>query len=77
MKKVYTPEELALRDGKRSSEIWVAYQGKIYNVTSSPLFKNGKHYRHEAGKDLTEAMRKAPHLDEVMDKFPVVGTLIA
>jgi ferredoxin-NADP reductase len=47
----------------------------IYDVTSSELFKDGKHYFHDTGIDLTVEMKDAPHLEDVMAKFPVVGTL--
>lgn len=56
--------------------IWIAFKGIIYDVTSSELFKNGKHFRHGTGVDLTEEMEDALHLDDVMNKFPIVGKLI-
>ena len=30
---------------------------------------------HNAGKDLTEALKEAPHGEEFIKKFPVVGYL--
>jgi len=71
----YSLDELSKRNGKLMSTVWIAYQGKIYDVSSSELFKNGKHYEHEAGKDLTAEMADAPHWDDVMENFPVVGLL--
>lgn len=72
---VFSKAELALRNGKVMSEIWVAYRGAIYDVSTSELFEDGKHYQHQAGIDLTEEMGDAPHLDDVMCHFPVVGKL--
>lgn len=72
---LYTVDELALRNGQDSPEIWVAYKGKIYDVTSSELFKGGYHYFHATGIDLTEDMSDAPHLEDVMFDFEVVGLL--
>ena len=72
---MYTAEELALRNGQEMPEIWVAYKGKIYDVTSSELFKGGYHYFHPTGIDLTADMDDAPHLADVMDDFNVVGIL--
>ena len=72
----YTRAQLALRNGQDRDEIWVAYQGKIYDVTNSRLWLKGKHYEHWAGQDLTEELQKdAPHTAKVFDKFKVVGYL--
>ncbi len=72
----YTRQQLALRNGQDREEIWVAYQGLIYDVTASRLWRNGQHYEHWAGQDLTaELDRDAPHSDSVFTKFVVVGRL--
>ncbi len=73
----FTTSELALGNGKTNANVWVGYKGKVYDVSSSPLFQNGKHYSVSAGKDLTDEMVNAPHLEDVLDKFQVIGTLIA
>ncbi|UII27820.1 cytochrome b5 [Fulvivirga maritima] len=71
----YTIGQLALRNGQDKDDIWVAYQGKIYDVTSSRLWRNGQHYEHWAGQDLTPELVDAPHNENVFDKFKVVGQL--
>ena len=71
----YTKSQLALRNGQDKEEIWVAYKGKVYDVTSSRLWKNGKHYEHWAGQDLTHELPNAPHTEEVFKKFMVIGEL--
>jgi predicted heme/steroid binding protein len=71
----YTKQQLALRNGQDRPEIWVAYQGTIYDVTHSRLWKNGKHYEHWAGQDLTEELIDAPHTANVFLKFDPVGKL--
>lgn len=71
----YTKSQLALRNGQDKDEIWVAYKGKIYDVTKSRLWRNGKHYEHWAGQDLTPELTDAPHLDTVFDKFDCIGIL--
>lgn len=73
--KVYTRSQLALRNGQDRPEIWCAYQGRIYDVGSSRLWRNGKHYEHWAGQDLTPELKDAPHTEHVFDKFEVVGIL--
>ncbi len=71
----YTLSQLALRNGQDKEEIWVAYQGLIYDVSASRLWRNGRHYEHWAGQDLTEELKNAPHTAHVFDKFEVVGRL--
>ena len=75
--KTYNLSELGERNGIKSSLIWIAYKGLIYDVTSSDLFAGGKHYAHVAGTDLTDFMPDAPHTEQVMSKFSVVGKLDA
>ena len=71
----YTKAQLALRNGQDRDEIWVAYQGKIYDVTTSRLWKDGKHYEHWAGQDLTNELPDAPHTAKVFEKFEQIGVL--
>jgi len=72
---IYTKAQLALRNGQDKPEVWVAYLGLIYEVTSSRLWRAGKHYEHWAGQDLTDELKDAPHTDKVFDKFKVIGKL--
>jgi predicted heme/steroid binding protein len=72
----YTRSQLALRNGQDKPEVWVAYKGIIYNVTKSRLWRNGKHYEHWAGQDLTDELKDAPHSATVFDKFEPIGKLI-
>lgn len=73
--KIFTRGQLALRNGQDRDEIWVALNGIIYDVTNSRLWKNGKHYEHWAGQDLTEELMDAPHTEKVFEKFTIVGAL--
>ncbi|TVP53080.1 MAG: cytochrome b5 [Mongoliibacter sp.] len=73
--KTYTKQQLALRNGQDKPEIWVAYKGLIYDVSASRLWKNGKHYEHWAGQDLTDELIDAPHTSEVFKKFQPIGLL--
>jgi predicted heme/steroid binding protein/uncharacterized membrane protein len=74
----FTPEELAGFDGKERKPAYVAYRGKVYEVTESPLWAQGNHQdAHLAGKDLTAEMAAAPHGEEVFDPYPVVGEYVA
>ncbi len=71
----YTRSQLALRNGQDYEEIWVAYQGIIYDVTHSRLWRNGKHYEHWAGQDLTAELADAPHTEKVFERLEIVGRL--
>ena len=68
--------QLALHNGQDKVEVWIAYKGLVYDVTSSRLWKTGTHYEHWAGQDLTDELPDAPHTDDVFQKFKVVGRLI-
>jgi predicted heme/steroid binding protein len=72
--KEYTLEELAEYNGT-NGKAYIGYQGKVYDVSNSTLWTGGKHKGHNASKDLTEEMNKAPHGSEVLKNFSVVGTI--
>ncbi len=72
----YTRKQLSLRNGIDKEEVWVAYRGIIYDLTGSRLWRNGQHYEHWAGQDLTKELEvDAPHTSSVFSKFKVVGYL--
>lgn len=54
----------------------MAFQGLVYDMTASKLWKNGKHYEHWAGQDLTAELVDAPHTANVFEKFTPIGKLI-
>ena len=72
---VYTKSQLALRNGQDQEEIWVTFNGEIFDVSASRLWRNGTHYEHWAGQDLTEELKDAPHTEKVFARFKKVGTL--
>ncbi|MFY0690189.1 MAG: cytochrome b5 [Cyclobacteriaceae bacterium] len=74
--KHYSRSQLALRNGQDMEEIWVAYKGTIYDVSDSKMWRNGRHYEHWAGQDLTEEIGDAPHTNAVFEKFKQVGKLV-
>jgi predicted heme/steroid binding protein len=75
MTTVYTAAQLALRNGQDKPEVWIAYKGTIYDVSSSRLWRSGTHYEHWAGQDLTDELKDAPHTEKVFGKFKVIGKL--
>ena len=72
----FTLEELKQHDGRDGRPAYIAYKGKVYDVTESFLWINGDHQgQHEAGKDLTEEIALAPHGEEIFDRVKLVGVL--
>ena len=71
-----TSEELLSFDGKNGNPVYVAFQGKVYDVTKSRLWATGSHMkRHASGKDLTGEITSAPHGPELLERYPQVGVL--
>ncbi len=71
-----TIDELKKFDGKNGQPAYVAVKGTIYDVSTSPRWKEGNHEdSHRAGCDLTAELTEAPHVAAVLERFPVVGRL--
>jgi len=76
MMKEFTKEELARYNGKNGTPAYVAYKGKVYDVSDSFLWRSGSHQvLHKAGTDLTDAIKQAPHSTDVLKKFPLIGII--
>jgi len=72
----FTREELKKYNGIGGNPAYIAYRGKIYDVSESFVWLFGSHMaQHLAGYDLTKAMLAAPHSDTRLDRYPVVGEL--
>jgi predicted heme/steroid binding protein/uncharacterized membrane protein len=69
-------ETLARCNGKDGNPVYIAHQGKVYDVSGSKLWKTGSHMRrHPSGSDLTTDIQAAPHGPEVLERFPQIGVL--
>jgi predicted heme/steroid binding protein len=74
--KIFTLEELAKYDGKDGKPAYLAFKGKVYDVTGSAFWEGGDHWGvHYAGRDLTPEIEAAPHGPENLDKMRLVGVL--
>ncbi len=74
--KEFNDESLKEFDGKDGKPVYVAHQGKVYDVSASRFWKTGTHMkRHSSGKDLTADISAAPHGPEVLERYPQVGIL--
>ncbi|HEJ83896.1 MAG TPA: cytochrome b5 [Desulfobacteraceae bacterium] len=74
--KKFDLEELSQFNGKEGSPAYVAYQGRVIDVSESKLWKGGLHMkRHHAGNDLTRDIKGAPHGPEMLERYPQAGVL--
>jgi predicted heme/steroid binding protein len=75
--KPLTREELQGYDGTDGKPIYIGYKGRVYDLSASPLFQGTQRMRcHIAGKDLTQEIEMAPHGEDLVFKFPLVGRLV-
>jgi len=71
------PGELSSFTGKDGAPAYFAYRGMIYDATGSELWRKGSHMgKHQAGFDLTEMLKLAPHDEDRVLQLPVVGKLV-
>jgi predicted heme/steroid binding protein/uncharacterized membrane protein len=69
-------EELEKNDGRGGNPAFVAVNGEVYDLGASPLWKDGEHMgEHHAGGDLTEALERAPHGIEMLERYQKAGEL--
>jgi predicted heme/steroid binding protein/uncharacterized membrane protein len=74
--KEITSEELVTSNGKDGRPVYIAFEGRVYDVSKSPLWSSGLHMnRHPSGKDLSGEISAAPHGPEVFERYPQVGIL--
>jgi predicted heme/steroid binding protein len=75
--KKITRQELEANNGKNGKPAYLAYKGKVYDVSESSFWLDGDHIgMHEAGKDLTEELEMAPHREENFKRVKFVGDLV-
>lgn len=73
-----TISQLAHFDGKEGRPALVGFEGDIYDVTDSRMWKNGTHMmKHQAGEDLTVSLAQAPHgAEPIIERMVRVGRLL-
>ncbi|OGP92792.1 MAG: cytochrome b5 [Deltaproteobacteria bacterium RBG_16_54_18] len=75
MKKI-TTKELSEFNGKEGKAVYIAHEGKVFDVSASKLWQGGIHMqRHHAGSDLTTDLQSAPHGPEVLERYPHIAGL--
>jgi len=74
--KEFDAAELARFNGENGNPIYIAFEGKVYDVSESKLWRKGQHMkRHLSGSDLTSDMQAAPHASDVLERYPQVGVI--
>ena len=74
--RAFSREELRGYNGWKGAPAYVAYEGLVYDVSGSFLWKFGWHQAaHAAGGDLSGALEQAPHGLDMLEKYPLVGRL--
>jgi predicted heme/steroid binding protein len=75
--RTFTLDELKKHDGKDGRPAYIAYKGKVYDVTEDYVWIGGEHLgEHSAGQDLTKYMDDAPHGNDVLERVKAIGILI-
>ncbi|MBI4844512.1 MAG: hypothetical protein HY809_09350 [Nitrospirae bacterium] len=69
---VFDHRTLEAFDGK-NAPAYIAFRGKVYDVSNLKLWRGGTHMKHNAGHDLSDAISKAPHGDEKLSDLKIVG----
>jgi predicted heme/steroid binding protein len=73
----FTLEELKQFNGQGGKPAYIAFKGKVYDVSENGFWVGGDHLgAHQAGKDLTVEMDLAPHREETLERVKIVGILL-
>jgi predicted heme/steroid binding protein len=68
-KRRFTRRELARYNGKDGAPAFIAFEGRVYDVSRSFLWQNGSHQAlHAAGRDLTGSLEDAPHPPDLLNR---------
>jgi predicted heme/steroid binding protein len=74
----FTLDELKQYDGREGRPAYIAFKGRVYDVTESFLWVDGDHQgQHAAGKDLTNEISFAPHGEETLERVKQIGLLVS
>ncbi len=71
---------LAKNDGKDGAKAYIAYKGKVYDVTGVKEWESGTHFGLSVGTDITEKLsgckkHELDFLEKQFASYPVVGNL--
>ena len=75
--KKFASDDLKQYDGLDGRPLYIVFKGKVYDLTGSKLWPQGKHMgMHTRTEDLAEAIKKAPHGEDNVFRYPLVGELL-
>lgn len=67
-------DKLKENNGEHRKPTYLAYKGKMYDISSNERWKSGLHMlQHKADQDLVDLTTIAPHPDSVLDRFAEGG----
>jgi arsenite oxidase small subunit len=70
-------EELKQFDGTNGKPLYIVFKGKVYDLSTSQLWLEGKHMGlHTRTDDLAEAIKTAPHGEDNVFRFPIIGEML-
>jgi arsenite oxidase small subunit len=71
----FSQKELEPFDGKEGHPLYIVFKGKVYDLSKSQLWIQGTHMGiHTRNENLAETIKDAPHNEETLDRFPIIGT---
>jgi len=73
--KEFTLEELSQYDGSNGKPVYVAVDGKVYDLSKEAKWTGGTHFGLTAGKDLTAQFNSCHGMSQIIDNLPQVGTI--
>jgi arsenite oxidase small subunit len=72
--KSYSSSELQQFDGQNGHPFYVVFKGKVYDLTGSKLWLQGKHMGiHTRNEKLGETIKGAPHGEDLLERFLLLG----
>jgi arsenite oxidase small subunit len=72
----FTPDELKKFDGKNGQPLYLLFKDTVYDLSDSRLWTHGIHMSvHTRNENLSETIQNAPHGEETLTRFPIIGKL--
>jgi arsenite oxidase small subunit len=74
IKRNFTQKDIEPFDGKAGHPFYVVFKGKVYDLSNSGLWIQGTHMGiHTRNENLAETIKGAPHGEEMLERFPIIG----
>ncbi|HEX21517.1 MAG TPA: hypothetical protein ENH19_02550 [Actinobacteria bacterium] len=70
---IFTSKDLKENNGVGGRPIYLAFKGKVYDLTNAFLWQGGVHEGHAVGAMAIAELSEAPHGPELLESFPVIG----